>query len=74
MPGGEVPVTINSVELGATTINDDGYIRLDLPRWTVDDLNEGRLIVRPIVVPCPPSVQCPSPRYQTIIMVNIERP
>ena len=67
-------MTINSVELGETTINTDGCIELDLPRWTVDDLNDGRLTVRPIVVPCPPSVVCPHPREQMIIMINIERP
>jgi hypothetical protein len=67
-------VTINSVELGETTIHDNGCIDLDLPWWTVNDLNDGRLTVRPIVVPCPPSVECPFPREQMIIMINIERP
>jgi hypothetical protein len=67
-------VTINSVELGETTINDDGCIQLDLPGWTVRDLNDGRLTVRPIVVPCPPSVICPFPREQMIIVVSIETP
>jgi len=58
LPSRQVPVTLNSVELGKTDLLQDGRIRLDLSDSLLRDLERQRLNVRVTVERCPPEVKC----------------
>lgn len=66
-------MTLNSVELGHTDVSKDGVIRLELPVEVIRKLNHGHLILRTIVVPCPPQRDC-YPRGHLIHRIRIEIP
>jgi hypothetical protein len=70
LPALDIPVSVNSVELGETTIPANGEIRLDLPHHVIRKLDLGHAFIRPIVIPCYPHTECGSGVY-TIKKIQI---
>jgi hypothetical protein len=65
-------VTLNSVELSRTDLQQDGRIQLELPDDVIRRLSNGYLSLRLTVVPCPPEVGC-GPRGNRIAGIRIEQ-
>lgn len=64
-------MTLNSVELGRTDLQEDGRIELELSDPVIRKLDSGHLSVRLTVVPCPPDVGC-GPWGNRIASIRIE--
>ena len=71
MPAQDIPVSVNSVELGETTIPANGEIRLELPPNVIRKLDLGQAFIRPIVIPCYPRTECGTGVYM-IKKIQIE--